>query len=84
MKVTLIQIRDNRNKSPSATYNYPVHSKQAAEMHDTSGISLLPETTARTNVMLRDSKGRFVSFRNPSVLRVLHNAVRDLKPFPTI
>lgn len=38
---------------------------------------------AKTNVTLRDSKGRFVSYKNPLVQPILAYAVMCLRDFPT-
>lgn len=37
--------------------------------------------TARTNVMIRDAKGKFISYRNAQT--EIKNAVESLNPFPT-
>lgn len=46
-------------------------------------ITLLPHITCRTNLMLRDQKGRFISYKDKCLPIEITEAVESLKPFPT-
>lgn len=81
--LTMIQTVDagpvQELKNLVSTYKMEDHSlKYIIE----EGILLFPDSTARTNIMLRDEKGRFMSYRDaPTKIK---NAVESLIPFPVV
>lgn len=72
--VKVIQISDRYDNGTGQTFNLKL-----ASSHE---HILMSSRTARTNVMLRDSKGRFVSYKNPKVQEDIQAAVDLLIPFP--
>lgn len=66
---------------PSRTYTFKSYPDSMDETYEmwAEQIRLFPRT-ARTNVMIRDCNGRFVSYKN---VPELFDAVLSRKPFPT-
>lgn len=89
--VKIVQIRDIFPRSNnSKTWTYKINGKTNVlnplcfEVEEIAYCIGLLDRTARTHVMLRDNKGRFVSFRNPDAPYIITEAVNNLKPFPNI
>lgn len=90
-KLAMVQIRDiypNHPEQKPRTWSYLLsESKTIGKFSvgiDTipTSITLLPHVTARTNVMLRDSKGKFISYRDERINNEIKSAVAFLMPFP--
>lgn len=89
--VKIVQIRDVFPISNnSKTWTYKIRGKTSVpnplcfeEIEIAHCICLL-DRTARTHVMLRDDKGRFISFRNPDISYLISEAVNIIKPFPNL
>lgn len=90
-KLAMVQIRDtypNRPEQKPRTWSYLlVESKTINSFSvgiDTipTSITLLPHKTARTHVMLRDSKGKFISYRDSRINSEIKSAMEFLMPFP--
>lgn len=90
-KLAMVQIRDtypNRPEQKPRTWSYLlVDSKTIDDFSveiDTipTSITLLPHKTARTHVMLRDSKGKFISYRDARINSEIKAAMESLTPFP--
>lgn len=90
-KLAMVQIRDtypNRPEQKPRTWSYLLsESKTIGKFSvgiDTipTSITLLPHVTARTHVMLRDSKGKFISYRDARINNEIKSAVEFLMPFP--
>lgn len=84
MKISLIQIRDYLFNGDAQTHDYKVNQGQHPTNHLIGGISLLPNKTARTNVMIRGKDGKFLSYRDPEICADVRTAMNNLKPFPTV
>lgn len=67
--------------TPSHTYEFKGYPDSMDETYEmwVQQITLFPRT-ARTNVIIRDCNGRFVSYKN---VPELFDAVLSRKPFPT-
>ncbi|AHI60831.1 hypothetical protein CH16_gp054 [Escherichia phage KBNP1711] len=87
--VKTIQISDRYDNGTGQTFKLKIASAPEdimdfgmMEERDAAENILMFKETARTNVMLRDSKGRFVSYKNPKVQEDIQAAVDLLIPFP--
>lgn len=60
---------------------YDISSEQENIDMFKEGITLFADATARTNVIIRDHSGRFLSYKNVPDLR---SSVESLKPFPVV
>lgn len=61
---------------------YTVHDRTPEGLEELgTSMRLLPKT-ARTNVMLKDESGKFVSFRDSSVPHEIRQAMIAMRPFP--
>lgn len=87
--VKTVQITDRYVDGTGQTFSHRVayNKRDITDTHMASTRSvveamLLFTGTARTNVTLRDSKGRFVSYKNPKVHKDLSAGVKLLIPFP--
>ena len=90
-KLAMVQIRDtypNRPEQKPRTWSYLLSDSKTIDDFsveiDTipTSIILLPHKTARTHVMLRDSKGKFISYRDPRINSEIKTAMESLMPFP--
>ena len=90
-KLAMVQIRDtypNRPEQKPRTWSYLLAESKTIDKYavgiDTipTSITLLPHKTARTHVMLRDSKGKFISYRDSRISNEIKAAVGFLMPFP--
>lgn len=90
-KLAMVQIRDtytNRPEQKPRTWSYLLAESKTIDKYavgiDTipTSVTLLPHKTARTNVMLRDSKGKFISYRDSRINNEIKSAVEFLMPFP--
>jgi hypothetical protein len=90
-KLAMVQIRDtypNRTDRKPITWSYllteskTIHKLPVGVDNIPTGITLLPNTTARTHVMLRDSKGKFISYRDARINSKIKSAMESLMPFP--
>lgn len=90
-KLAMVQIRDtypNRPEQKPRTWSYLLTESKTINSFsvgiDTipTSITLLPHKTARTNVMLRDSKGKFISYRDARINNEIKSAMEFLMPFP--
>lgn len=90
-KLAMVQIRDtypNRPEQKPRTWSYLLSESKTIGKYFVeigcipTSITLLPHKTARTHVMLRDSKGRFISYRDARVNNEIKSAVEFLMPFP--
>nr|DAF78556.1 MAG TPA: hypothetical protein [Caudoviricetes sp.] len=90
-KLAMVQIRDtypNHPEKKPCTWSYLLaESKTIYKLPvgiDTipTSITLLPHETARTHVMLRDSKGKFISYRDARINSEIKSAMESLMPFP--
>ena len=90
-KLAMIQIRDtypNRPEQKPRTWSYLLAKSKTIDEFSVAidsvhtSITLLPNTTARTHVMLRDSKGKFISYRDARINNEIKAAVGFLMPFP--
>lgn len=90
-KLAMVQIRDTfplRNDMKPRTWSYLLAESKTIyklplgiDVIPTS-ITLLPNKTARTHVMLRDSKGKFISYRDARINSEIKSAMESLMPFP--
>lgn len=88
--VKIVQVRDVFVfTNTSKTWTYLIRGKTSVphpmrfeEKDIADCICLFPKRKARTHVMLRDNRGRFVSFRNPNAPYIIADAVGSLQPFP--
>lgn len=90
-KLAMVQIRDtypNRPEQKPRTWSYLLAESKTIDKYavgiDTipTSITLLPHKTARTHVMLRDSKGKFISYRDSRINNEIKSAMESLMPFP--
>lgn len=90
-KLAMVQIRDtypNRPEQKPRTWSYLLAESKTIDKYsvgiDTipTSITLLPHKTARTHVMLRDSKGKFISYRDSRINNEIKSAIKFLMPFP--
>ncbi|QZI80551.1 hypothetical protein PQC55_gp055 [Escherichia phage vB_EcoP-CHD5UKE1] len=90
-KLAMVQIRDtypNRPEQKPRTWSYLLAESKTIDKYavgiDTipTSVTLLPHKTARTHVMLRDSKGKFISYRDSRINSEIKSAVEFLMPFP--
>lgn len=90
-KLAMVQIRDtypNRPDQKPRTWSYLLAKSKTIDKFSVAidsvhtSITLLPNTTARTHVMLRDSKGKFISYRDARINNEIKSAVEFLMPFP--
>jgi hypothetical protein len=87
--VKVIQISDRYDNGTGQTFKFKIvpTTEDAVDFGmmvsgDVAEMILMFKDTARTNVMLRDSKGRFVSYKNSKVQEDIQAAVDLLIPFP--
>ena len=90
-KLAMVQIRDtypNRPEQKPRTWSYLLAESKTIDKYSVgidaipTSITLLPHKTARTHVMLRDSKGKFISYRDSRINNEIKAAVESLMPFP--
>lgn len=90
-KLAMVQIRDtypNRPEQKPRTWSYLLAESKTIDKYAVgidaipTSITLLPHKTARTNVMLRDSKGKFISYRDSRINNEIKSAMEFLMPFP--
>ncbi|WPK41805.1 hypothetical protein [Escherichia phage vB-EcoP-XT73] len=87
-KLAMVQIRDIYPNHPEKTWSYLLTESKTIDTYlagvDTipTSITLLPHKTARTHVMLRDSKGKFISYRDARINSEIKSAMESLTPFP--
>lgn len=90
-KLAMVQIRDTfplRENMKPCTWSYLLSesktiSKSLVHIEQIpNSITLLPHKTARTHVMLRDSKGKFISYRDSRINNEIKSAMESLMPFP--
>ncbi|WBF04973.1 hypothetical protein [Escherichia phage vB_EcoP_YF01] len=90
-KLAMVQIRDtypNRPEQKPRTWSYLLAESKTIDKYAVgidaipTSVTLLPHKTARTNVMLRDSKGKFISYRDSRINNEIKSAVEFLMPFP--
>ncbi|WYA78372.1 hypothetical protein [Escherichia phage EC.W2-6] len=90
-KLAMVQIRDtypNRPEQKPRTWSYLLAESKTIDKYAVgidaipNSVTLLPHKTARTNVMLRDSKGKFISYRDSRINNEIKSAVEFLMPFP--
>lgn len=90
-KLAMVQIRDtypNRPDQKPRTWSYLLAKSKTIDKFYVAidiiptNITLLPHVTARTHVMLRDSKGKFISYRDARINNEIKSAVEFLMPFP--
>uniref|UniRef100_A0AAU6NUE5 Uncharacterized protein n=1 Tax=Escherichia phage 1-6bf TaxID=3117708 RepID=A0AAU6NUE5_9CAUD len=87
-KLAMVQIRDTYPNHPEQTWSYLLTESKTIDRCsvgiDTipTSITLLPHLTARTNVMLRDTKGKFISYRDSRINNEIKSAMESLVPFP--
>ena len=90
-KLAMVQIRDTfplrENKNPR-TWSYLLAESKTINKCFVeidcipTSITLLPRKTARTHVTLRDSKGKFISYRDARINSEIKSAMESLMPFP--
>ena len=90
-KLAMVQIRDtypNRPEKKPHTWSYLLAESKTIEKCYVgidvipTSIRLLPYETARTHVMFRDSKGKFISYRDARINSEIKSAMKSLMPFP--
>ena len=90
-KLAMVQIRDTfplRENMKPRTWSYLLSESKTVSKslvyieQIPNSITLLPHKTARTHVMLRDSKGKFISYRDSRINNEIKSAVEFLMPFP--
>ncbi|UXL91154.1 UNVERIFIED: hypothetical protein [Escherichia phage vB_EcoP_DE5] len=90
-KLAMVQIRDtypNRPEQKPRTWSYLLAESKTIDKYAVgvdaipTSITLLPHKTARTHVMLRDSKGKFISYRDSRINNEIKSAMEFLMPFP--
>lgn len=90
-KLAMVQIRDtypNRPEKKPRTWSYLLAESKTIDKYAVgidaipTSITLLPHKTARTHVMLRDSKGKFISYRDSRINNEIKSAMEFLMPFP--
>ncbi|BCG45049.1 hypothetical protein PQC46_gp006 [Escherichia phage O18-011] len=90
-KLAMVQIRDtypNRPEQKPRTWSYLLAESKTINKYFVeigcipTSITLLPHKTARTHVMLRDSKGKFISYRDARINSEIKSAMESLMPFP--
>lgn len=90
-KLAMVQIRDtypNRPEQKPRTWSYLLTESKTIGKYSVgidnipTSITLLPHKTARTHVMLRDNKGKFISYRDSRINNEIKSAVEFLMPFP--
>ena len=90
-KLAMVQIRDtypNRPEQKPRTWSYLLAESKTIDKYAVgvdaipTSITLLPHKTARTHVMLRDSKGKFISYRDSRINNEIKSAMESLMPFP--
>lgn len=90
-KLAMVQIRDTHPNHPEQkprTWSYLLSESKTIDKFSVridaipTSITLLPYVTARTHVMLRDSKGKFISYRDARINNEIKSAVEFLMPFP--
>ena len=90
-KLAMVQIRDiypNRPDQKPRTWSYLLAKSKTIDKFYVeidvipTSVTLLPYETARTHVMLRDSKGKFISYRDARINSDIKNAMESLMPFP--
>lgn len=90
-KLAMVQIRDTfplRYDTKPRTWSYLLAESKTIDKyfvgigHIPTSITLLPNKTARTHVMLRDSKGKFISYRDARINSEIKAAMESLTPFP--
>lgn len=90
-KLAMVQIRDtypNRPEQKPCTWSYLLAESKTIDKYAVgldaipTSITLLPHKTARTHVMLRDSKGKFISYRDSRINNEIKSAMEFLMPFP--
>jgi hypothetical protein len=78
-QLALLSIHDVYGDNLSDVWDYERNRFSNKDLVE--AVLLLPNTT-RTNVMLRDSSGRFISYKEV-IPEVVGDAVASLRPFPT-
>lgn len=87
-KLAMVQIRDTYPNHPEQTWSYLLSESKTIDKFSVgidaipTSITLLPHVTARTHVMLRDSKGKFISYRDARINNEIKSAMESLMPFP--
>lgn len=90
-KLAMVQIRDtypNHPEQKPRTWSYLLSESKTIGKYFVeigcipTSITLLPHKTARTHVMLRDSKGKFISYRDSRINNEIKSAMESLMPFP--
>lgn len=90
-KLAMVQIRDtypNRPEQKPRTWSYLLAESKTIDKYAVgidaipTSITLLPHKTARTHVMLRDSKGKFISYRDSRINNEIKSSMEFLMPFP--
>ena len=87
-KLAMVQIRDIYPNHPEKTWSYLLTESKTIDRCSVgidripTSITLLPHLTARTNVMLRDTKGKFISYRDSRINNEIKSAMESLMPFP--
>lgn len=90
-KLAMVQIRDTfplRGNIKPRTWSYLLAKSKTINKYFVeidcipTSITLLPRKTARTHVMLRDSKGKFISYRDARINNEIKSAMESLMPFP--
>ena len=90
-KLAMVQIRDTfplRDNIKPRTWSYLLTESKTINKYFVeigcipTSITLLPHKTARTHVMLRDSKGKFISYRDSRINNEIKSAMESLMPFP--
>ena len=90
-KLAMVQIRDtypNRPEQKPRTWSYLLAESKTIDKYAVgidaipTSVTLLPHKTARTHVMLRDSKGKFISYRDSRINNEIKSAMEFLMPFP--
>lgn len=90
-QLAMVQIRDtypNRPEQKPRTWSYLLAESKTIDKYAVgidaipTSITLLPHKTARTHVMLRDSKGKFISYRDSRINNEIKSAMEFLMPFP--
>ncbi|QPL11096.1 hypothetical protein ES17_51 [Escherichia phage ES17] len=90
-KLAMVQIRDtypNRPEQKPRTWSYLLAESKTIDKYAVgidaipTSITLLPHKTARTHVMLRDSKGKFISYRDSRINNEIKSAMEFLMPLP--
>lgn len=90
-KLAMVQIRDTfplREDMKPVTWTYLLSESKTIDKYFVHveeiprSITLLPHKTSRTNVMLRDSNGKFISYRDARINSEIKAAMESLTPFP--